>query len=372
MHNIKLTLLVSSFILPFALSLTMLAQSDKSIAKRVMVVALFNSGIAFLFNYFYFEKFYTLYASIHSLHIASVLWLFPSVYLYIKALTVNENDFRKELRHIYPGMAFGLISALLFYGLLNTNERLFYLISYRSGIHFTSPGLEAVYIFRAIDVTLIVLQIIYYSIMLIKLPQSYREKLLDEFSNIDGFSLDWIKGFDIAFVVVGILSIIFYILNPFKEENEFFLISFLFLISLFIWIIGILSMRQQKITVMLTEQDSNSFLIDEPVITNDDPLIARLMEQIETNEIFLQPDLSLTTLSKEIGTNRTYLSNLINQQFGLNFNAFINQYRVIYVLEYRKTHPQASNEDLMHAGGFGSVISMKRAIAKWGEQNKEE
>ena len=70
-----------------------------------------------------------------------------------------------------------------------------------------------------------------------------------------------------------------------------------------------------------------------------------------------------------LGTNRTYLSTIINQQFGMNFNTYINYYRIKYVNEYSKNNPKTSKEDLVQLGGFGSKSTMLRAMNKMKDYN---
>ncbi len=53
--------------------------------------------------------------------------------------------------------------------------------------------------------------------------------------------------------------------------------------------------------------------------------LQRLMEQ---EKIFLQKDLTIVKLAKQLGTNRATLSHLINSRFHKNFPKFLNEYRV--------------------------------------------
>ena len=46
------------------------------------------------------------------------------------------------------------------------------------------------------------------------------------------------------------------------------------------------------------------------------------------NKHFLRPRITIMELSKEIGINRTYVSNFINKSYGLNFNAWVNHLRI--------------------------------------------
>ncbi|MBE0650252.1 MAG: helix-turn-helix transcriptional regulator [Bacteroidales bacterium] len=56
-------------------------------------------------------------------------------------------------------------------------------------------------------------------------------------------------------------------------------------------------------------------------------IIYTIEEQIEA-KVFLDPDLNLETMAKKCDTNRAYLSRVIHEKYGMNFNNFINQFRI--------------------------------------------
>ncbi|MBN2637211.1 MAG: hypothetical protein JXR61_13145 [Prolixibacteraceae bacterium] len=361
MEHLKLSLLISSFIIPFILAVTILVGAKNDFSKKVMGLALLNAFFVFLANYFYFQKIFQVYSYLHSLHIAAVLWLFPSVFLYVKSIV--GSSFKKDLLHLLPGAVFGLISATLFYGFLNFEERIYYLSNYRTETTFEGLNLKIITIFRMVDVVLIVAQVIYYSIVFIRVPRKYNTRLMQEYSNIENFSIDWLYWFNGGFVVVGILSVLFYVFNPFQKENELFLVFFLFFISAFIWIIGIWSFKQKK-PKQIIDTPEPVFSFNKKENKGETTMEEVLLHYFEKEKPYLNPELNLTDLCKKIGTNRTYLSNLINNQFNMNFNTFVNQYRITEVQEYRKHHPSASYTTLADVGGFGSVSSLKRTLGK--------
>ena len=112
-----------------------------------MGFGLLNAFFVFLANYIYFHKLFDTYSLIHSLHIATVLWIFPSIYLYIKSIVESERQLRKEYWHFLPGLIFGLTSAILFGLLLNHDEKIYYLSNYRSGVQFASQNIKMVSVF---------------------------------------------------------------------------------------------------------------------------------------------------------------------------------------------------------------------------------
>lgn len=93
--------------------------------------------------------------------------------------------------------------------------------------------------------------------------------------------------------------------------------------------------------------------------TPEQDLMNRLIHFLESEKPYLNPNLTLEDLSKTLNTNRTYLSTLINNNEGKNFNAFINEYRVAEarrILIGIKSNLY-SVEDVGRMSGFGTKSS---------------
>lgn len=82
----------------------------------------------------------------------------------------------------------------------------------------------------------------------------------------------------------------------------------------------------------------------------------RLLTHISENKPYLNPDLSLRDLAKQIDIHPNHLSWLLNNSIGKNFNEFINQYRI----EAFKSNAKAQEnenltiEGLAYESGFNS------------------
>jgi len=96
MNHVKLLLLTASFIVPPLLALSILLQKGINRPKKVMVGVLLNATLIFAFNYLYFEQLYLAYSFILSLHITTMLWLFPLFYLFQKATIGDQTSLRTE------------------------------------------------------------------------------------------------------------------------------------------------------------------------------------------------------------------------------------------------------------------------------------
>ena len=94
-------------------------------------------------------------------------------------------------------------------------------------------------------------------------------------------------------------------------------------------------------------------LLDEDTTTE---YSKRLLTHISENKPYVNPNLSLRDLAKQIDMHPNHLSWILNNSIGLNFNEFINQYRI----EAFKTNAKAQEnenitiEGLAYESGFNS------------------
>lgn len=94
--------------------------------------------------------------------------------------------------------------------------------------------------------------------------------------------------------------------------------------------------------------------------------LVRLEFFMNSKKLFLNKDLCLGQLSVETGITRHKISYLINAEFGLNFNDYINLKRIQYLLE-NINDPIIKNlsiEKMSLICGFGSRASCFRALHK--------
>lgn len=385
LSDIKSILLVASFIVPFVLAVVIVIINKKALTHRLVVVGLLNASLVFFINFFYFEGFTNLYYWFNSLHITSLLFVFPLIYFIIKQLVLNTFCKKELLRHLTPGIVIGLISSVLLYGFTTAEAGVHYFEHYRSGTVFDTTALRILAVYRIVNVVFLLLQIAFYMYTLARIPAQLKKQLLNEYSYDTQIDIGWIKGIAVIVTLLGVLCIIYYIFIPPREHEDMFMIVFLFLISAIIIYISAKAMVfktpdvepisecNQEVEKMLY---SNELQLPKELNSKDEQLFNALTHRMKHDKLYLKPDLCLQDLCALLNTNRTYLSSLINRQTGGNFNFFVNNFRVKHVNEYAKSNPKACAEHLAEIGGFGSVSSMRRAMKRWAEtdtaQKKEE
>ena len=80
------------------------------------------------------------------------------------------------------------------------------------------------------------------------------------------------------------------------------------------------------------------------------------------NELFRNPDLSLDLLVKEIGTNRTYISEAIRVSRYGSFYKMVNHYRLEYACTKMMQNPEIKMEYLASDCGYSSRFVFARAF----------
>ena len=105
-----------------------------------------------------------------------------------------------------------------------------------------------------------------------------------------------------------------------------------------------------------------------------DEAVAELKRVMEDEKLFLNPDLTLKMLSKRIRIHYNYLSYIINDRFGLNFNDFINRYRIEEAMKLL-SDPGCRGKsilEIMFDAGFYSKSVFNKAFKKFAGMRPSE
>lgn len=90
------------------------------------------------------------------------------------------------------------------------------------------------------------------------------------------------------------------------------------------------------------------------------PLVRKVQRAVD-NKKFLEGHLTLASMAHDLASNRTYLSDLVHQQYGMSFSDFINHLRIeeaIKILE--QMDDELLIKDLYVRLGYNSPTSFYR------------
>ncbi len=91
-----------------------------------------------------------------------------------------------------------------------------------------------------------------------------------------------------------------------------------------------------------------------------DNLVVRLEKLMKEEQLFLQHNLKITDVSRAVGSNRTYVSNCINQVYGVSFATYINTLRIEYAQKLMDANEEYDVLTIATKSGFASHRSFQR------------
>ena len=96
----------------------------------------------------------------------------------------------------------------------------------------------------------------------------------------------------------------------------------------------------------------------------EEDLLVRFQKLMRDEMLFLQPRLSLDDVAERLGTNKFYVSKLVNNAYNLGFPELVNILRVDYAEQYILAHRTAKQEEIASECGFPSASSFNTTFKK--------
>ncbi len=226
----------------------------------------------------------------------------------------------------------------------------------------------------------------------------YRAFILQELSFADTVQFKWVRNFLIACFIYFFSTLLLDLMSVLGFNVDYTTTWWYYLLfALLFYYIAITGYansieRKKKFELDFLRYHSNALLTlpqntiedvsfeviadkNQPISNNEDLQFqiwkTKVQEAVEQNHLYRDPELTLTDLANQLGTNASLLSKVINRSFNLNFNDFINKYRVIEVKE-KLADIANSNLTIMslaYDAGFNSKATFNRAFKKYTGEN---
>ena len=360
----KYIFLIAAFNALFFAFLTL--QKKKALHDKILICWLIYlglyTGIYALFSNKLFSDFHLLSASFISL----LLLHGPFLVLYISALIDQQFQFNsKKLIHFSPFILFNLyILIASFLPEIADGIRL----NHVEGAHATPLPFKLFLI-------LTVLSGPFYFILSVWLFKSSDINIFNNFSSYENVNLQWLRKLVYTFGFIWTVLMIFATVHHvFQMFSWIFCTHGLTLsLSAFIILIGYYGLKQKEIFIQFP--DRRTEYVTEPKAkyagvllkeTEAENYAIKLKQFMATEKPYLEADLSLPELANKLDIPSHHLSRVINEQFGVNFFDFVNQYRVEEV-KSRINNPEFENLSLLGIAfdcGFNTKSAFNRVFKK--------
>lgn len=320
---------------------------------------MFVASWVYISHYFYFTQQFGVYYYLDSFYTLSYLLVYPMYHVYVRLLTVDSHFlFKKHLRYFVAPLAIFLLTAIG-YIVMDKDEGVQFISDIL--VHGKSPAStiqEVMYIVFVIGRLTFLFQTVFYLVISFRLIRSNNLRIQDYYSNMEERKLNWLQFFNICFAITSTSSAVLAVVgrNTFLE-NPYLLIFPSVIFTLMLFFIGLLGNNQRAI---FTEIENT------PDFTPEGKPPQRIKLKIdklfEEEMIYKNPDLKIWDVSSMVGTNRTYVSNVINSAYGRNFCTHVNVYRIEHAKSLIHSNPNLTNQQIAELSGFGSVNSLYRTF----------
>lgn len=291
------------------------------------------------------------------------------IYLYVQTLTNSERRFtRRDFLLFIPALVFYTYQFLIFLQPL----------SYKN---WFDDAMHVPYIMPVLTIAIISSNAIFLYLS-IRHYRHYRSWLSANFSNTEKIKFNWLRNFLYLFAVLLLCSAIFDLTNSFiislSYTQYFWWHVMAALLTYYLAIAGYL--RSESIKIEFTSADIPESpaiqiaelpeTVERKVRLKDEELKEwkeRLQHVMATRKPYLDPQLTLANLSRELAVNPNLLSFVINAGFEKNFNDFINDQRVAEV-KAKLERSASKNLTLLAVAfecGFNSKATFNRAFKKF-------
>jgi AraC-like DNA-binding protein len=339
-------------------------KKNQSVPANFLNIFMLIAAICFFGQYLFFAPYPDLFPFWEPFlaYFGSVA--FPVYYIYFRLLTVDDKfTLRKHTKYLIAPV---LIATIYTIGILLTPFQQYKAWLYNDTLFPDSPYIQFLGIMRKIvKLTFVVLLVITY-ILNWGLLKKYAHKAEQYYSDIqDGkYNNAKLLNYYLLFITAG--CFIAHIAGRKLLLPNDIIVDIIWLIfAISLYGIGYMGFKQKSInpTFELAEEELAIIPVETELNLSQQIILDKLIAEFEKEKIYLNSSLNINDLVQKVGTNRTYISTIINQQYNQNFCSFVNSFRLEELERIFAETPSLSNEILAEQSGFGSFNSMKRAIA---------
>jgi AraC-like DNA-binding protein len=344
----------------------LLTKKENNPAKFFLGIFMCVAFLVYLSHAVFFQQDLRTYQLFDPIYVFSSLAVYPLYYWYIKLLTIKTEFKWADLWLLFPAAVFS-VATLVTYQFMSEEEKLIYIQEFLLDRTGSMPKSIAIKIQKLIfygSRIVFVVQVLLFLIYGRKLVLRYNKRVANFYSNLESKTIFWVKYLLYSFVATSIISIAANLIgrNYFADSIPLLLIPSL-IFSTLLFFIGLLGYMQNHTVVDLVKDEGIQPQVDQKKF-NAGQLQNKLLELFEKEKAYRKPELKITEVSQLLGTNRSYVSALINNEFSCSFNEFVNKYRMAEAKRMMK-EDSIKNYSLNYIAesvGFGSVGTFIRVF----------
>ena len=227
---------------------------------------------------------------------------------------------------------------------------------------------DEIVVFCAFSVALVVAVATMYLVVVFSVR--YRQYIKHNYSYKENIDVAWVVVSSVAF-----FSSLF-VYNLAFDYTTWLSESLYNIFSMALWTFLFLFSRRHRVIRTLkpveNEDEQATEEIEEPksddsVVSLNYILAVRLEQKMSQDKLYLNPKLTITDVATAIGTNKTYLSNYLNNTLNTSFFDYINTFRINEACRIIDAMPEEERKSMVKVAemsGFNSKSTFNRSFQK--------
>ncbi|OSZ81269.1 hypothetical protein CAP36_08550 [Chitinophagaceae bacterium IBVUCB2] len=310
----------------------------------------------------------------------------PVIFFYVQSLLNPSFRFgKKEWLHLLPGILYLLFCVVMVVVDKLVLKKHFFLAN------GADPDFDIWYQLTGFA------SMLFYFFLSLRYYNLYKKLIVQVISYADVVFFRWVRNFLVAFLLMLCVKVIFFILGELTDmsywDTWWYFLVFAILFY-YIAITGYANSIETKIAFQPSLLHRRSALLlhynpssingataaeDAEIIDIDSiPIVEsqpneeinswkeKILKLMQTKKAYEDPELSLTQVAKLLESNPSHISKMVNKGFGVNFNDFVNQFRIEAVKEMlsKGEHKKQTLLGIAFESGFNSKATFNRAFKK--------
>jgi AraC-like DNA-binding protein len=300
----------------------------------------------------------------------------PSVFFYVLFVTHPARSFKRtDWLHYLP---FGIYFAYeVFVWMFDSMQPGYW--DQQNGWWLTHIDLKYVSPFQS---TLGYLSKVLYFAFSIQLYWNYRQRIQAYFSNTYRMELNWIRNFLLIYCILlfafqYMMDVINTFITPLHWQQNWWTFLAMAITAYYLGMKGYFTDISKLFALTGKAEVKTSLEPKVDPLEKEDTLEewkSKLEALMPRDQPYLDPDLTLGDLARKVGVSTNTLSQVINASFGMNFNDFVNSYRVEAIKEKLRAGEQKQKSLLGIAFdcGFNSKATFNRTFKKFTQVSPSE
>jgi len=189
----------------------------------------------------------------------------------------------------------------------------------------------------------------------------YARAIRNNYSNLYDLDINWMWT---VIVVFAACQLIWWAV---ADGNNPLADTVYYVSSLLCWAITFHHVNRMRPIRMLYDSREEDITVDKGMNTSKRYIIdikTKLMNVMEEEKPYLNPEITLSDLAVSLNTNRTYLSQYLSTQLETTFYDYINGLRIRYATLMITEQPTYTLEYIASQSGFKSITTFRRAFKK--------